>query len=198
MPASSSLGSGIQAPRPVVATVPFIAWDGTSPQEPDTQLHDLEQYVSAYRRTISMKDNSVTRASPIPTLTTQRLGTRPMNDQVHGLLREHHMRRWSPRVEASEDAAPKNVSAPSGHGTPANLLAEWERFPMSGPFVPHDYIRGLRIPKWYLTYDISTPAELLLLHRLAAKREMPQPGTAEWRTYKKTSVDVVKDLNKNR
>ncbi|KAJ8488369.1 hypothetical protein ONZ51_g3623 [Trametes cubensis] len=121
-----------------------------------------------------------------------------MNDQVHRLLREHHRRRWSPRIEAGDDTAPKGLCAPSGRGTPANLLVEREKFPTRGPYVPHDYVRGLRIPKWFLTYDISTPADVLLLHRLVARREMPQAGTVGWRSYKKTSLDVVKELNKHR
>ena len=102
------------------------------------------------------------------------------------------------RIEAGDDTAPKGLCAPSGRGTPANLLVEREKFPTRGPYVPHNYVRGLRIPKWFLIYDISTPADVLLLHRLVARREMPQAGTVGWRTFKKTSLDVVKELNKNR
>ncbi|KAI0323437.1 hypothetical protein GY45DRAFT_1376327 [Cubamyces sp. BRFM 1775] len=196
-PVSNSPTSGLNPPPPVVATSSGIVGTITPPEESGTQLHELEQYISAYGRVVSTKYIPGTKVFPITPLTTQRLGTRSMNNQVHKVLRENHKGRWSPRIDNSEDTTPKNVSTPSDRGTPAKLLVEWEKLPARGPYVPHEDLRGVRFPQWFLNYELRTPADVLFLHRLVVAYQMPQKGDPEWYGFKETSLDIVKALTGN-
>ena len=51
------------------------------------------------------------------------------------------------------------------------------------------------IPEWKVWNDVQTPADVLLLHRIAVENKMPKVGTEERRMYTKTTVDVVEALN---
>ncbi|KAI0656384.1 hypothetical protein C8Q70DRAFT_1077408 [Cubamyces menziesii] len=198
--APNSLESGFNIIRSLVATVTRATNKIISSQKPRTQLYDLEHYVSAYRRTVTVSTKHIWTASvpSVSPLTTQRLGTRSMHtqDQMYALILKTRELKWNLRIEESEDTAPKDVCIlPAPRGTPANLLAERGKFGRRRPYVPHDYVRGLIIPEWKVWNDVQTPADVLLLHRIAVENKMPKVGTEERRMYTKTTVDVVEALN---
>lgn len=94
--APNSLKSGLNVIRSLVATVTRAT---NKIKKPKTQLYDLEHYVSAYRRTVTVSTKHIWAASvpSVSPLTTQRLGTRSMHaqDQVYVLMLKDRELKWS-------------------------------------------------------------------------------------------------------
>ena len=97
--APNSLKSGLNVIRSLVATVTRATNKIISSQKPRTQPYDLENYVSAYRRTVTVSTKHIWTASvpSVSPLTTQRLGTRSMHaqDQVYVLMFKDRELKWS-------------------------------------------------------------------------------------------------------
>ncbi|KAJ8488365.1 hypothetical protein ONZ51_g3627 [Trametes cubensis] len=167
---------------------------GTNQQEIaptlDIPLHDLRQYVSAYRRLLPtevMKEHK----SPDSPLMTQRLSTRPLEDEIHEELLENRKRKWNFANEDGEDKpSPKRICLASNDETPAEGPSQGAFTPRPS-YNPPSNLRRFRIPQWGSTKEVKTAADVLRVHSLAVKRVMPRKGTEGWLEYEQSSADVL-------
>ncbi|KAH9895280.1 hypothetical protein C8Q73DRAFT_835932 [Cubamyces lactineus] len=129
--------------------------------------------------------------SPDSALMTQRLSTRPLDYEIHEELLENLKRKWNPTSEDAEDTPPPKRVCLDTNGATPDVEPSHGKFTPRVSYNPPANLRRFRIPQWGSTKEVKTAADVLRVHALAVKREMPRKGTQGWLEYENRSSDIL-------
>ncbi|KAI0327051.1 hypothetical protein GY45DRAFT_1373455 [Cubamyces sp. BRFM 1775] len=151
---------------------------------PPRPIVPLQKYRTAYKRFLFSEDLASSRRH-----ISQRLNNRVtrIESETASNLFKGIKRKWKPTTaEFVPNKRPKTVA---GRGTPGER-PDGESFGERSTYeVPKD-ISSFRVPQWGATNPVRAPSDVLRLHSMALKREMPKKGKkdANGRTRRELST----------